>query len=89
MFLALDGEGLRFVNSGTGSASALSYGVPTTRAIEAVSTVLGPVTERDRNLERSALGIEFMAGGLQGILESEAPTARISDLWSGVNGVAR
>ena len=58
-------------------------------AIEAVSTVLGPVTERDRNLERSALGIEFMAGGLQGILESEAPTARISDLWSGVNGVAR
>lgn len=37
----------------------------------------------------SSLGIEFMAGGLQGVLTSTADTARISDFWAGANCVAR
>ena len=40
-------------------------------------------------VERSSLGIEFYAGGLQGILESGAVSARITDLWAGTNCVAR
>jgi len=41
------------------------------------------------NIARSTIGVEFMAGGLQGVLESDAPTARITDLWSGVSCVMR
>ena len=37
----------------------------------------------------SSLGLEFMAGGLQGVLTSSADTARISDFWAGANCVAR
>lgn len=37
----------------------------------------------------SSLGIEFMAGGLQGVLTSVADTARISNFWAGANCVAR
>ncbi len=37
----------------------------------------------------STLGMEFMAGGLQGILESSAASAKITDLWAGVACVAR
>jgi hypothetical protein len=37
----------------------------------------------------STLGMEFMAGGLQGILESGAASARITDLWAGLACVAR
>ncbi len=40
-------------------------------------------------IARSTLGIEFMAGGLQGILASDAPTAPITDLWAGASCVAR
>lgn len=38
---------------------------------------------------RSTLGIEFTAGGLAGILESEAPDARVRHLWAGVACLAR
>ncbi|MES2524824.1 MAG: hypothetical protein V4617_19155 [Gemmatimonadota bacterium] len=38
---------------------------------------------------RSTLGVEFSAGGLQGILASNADSARITDLWAGTNCVAR
>jgi hypothetical protein len=37
----------------------------------------------------STLGMEFMAGGLQGILESGVASAKITDLWAGVACVAR
>ncbi len=40
-------------------------------------------------ISRTTIGVEFMAGGLQGVLESDAPTARITDLWSGVSCVFR
>lgn len=41
------------------------------------------------DIARSTLGIEFMAGGLQGILASDVATAPITDLWAGANCVAR
>ncbi len=41
------------------------------------------------DIARTTLGIEFMAGGLQGILASDAPTAPITDLWAGASCVAR
>ncbi len=148
--LALDGEGLRFVNSATGSTRAISYGTPAADALNAVTALLGAPTDRGTNAEcgagavdfvtfhgglqlvlqrdrfvgwtarpngeqplrtmsniglgstrteleavyaaniaRSTVGVEFMAGGLQGVLESDAPTARITDLWSGVSCVMR
>lgn len=148
--IALDGEGLRLVNSESGSTRALSYGTPESAAIEAVTAALGAPTDRGTNSEcgagpvdfvtfpggvqlvlqrnqfvgwtarpngeqplrtmsnvglgstradlesaysatvsRSTIGVEFMAGGLQGVLESEAPTARITDMWSGVSCVMR
>ena len=38
---------------------------------------------------RSTLGTEFAAGGFFGLLDGTRPTARITDLWAGVNCVAR
>ncbi len=40
-------------------------------------------------IARSTLGMEFIAGGLQGLLETEGKTAPITDLWAGANCVAR
>jgi hypothetical protein len=40
-------------------------------------------------VERSTLGVEFAAGGIAGLLESDRPDARITHLWSGVACVAR
>ncbi len=40
-------------------------------------------------IEQSTLGMEFMAGGLQGILESGSASAKITDLWAGMACVAR
>lgn len=33
--------------------------------------------------EQSTLGIEFTAGGLSGLLQSNAPEAKVTDLWAG------
>ncbi len=148
--LALDGEGLRVVNSATGSTRAIGYGTPAADVLSAVTAMLGTPTDRGTNAEcgagavdfvtfpgglqlvlqrdrfvgwtarpngdqplrtmsniglgstraeleavyaaniaRSTIGMEFMAGGLQGVLESDAPTGRITDLWSGVACVMR
>ncbi|MET0362125.1 MAG: hypothetical protein ABW048_10300 [Sphingobium sp.] len=40
-------------------------------------------------IEQSSLGTEFSSGGLSGILESEAPDAAISEIWAGMNCIAR
>lgn len=37
----------------------------------------------------STIGTEFHAGGLSGLLESDAPDARITDLWAGANCIFR
>ncbi|HSJ32450.1 MAG TPA: hypothetical protein VK933_13500 [Longimicrobiales bacterium] len=41
------------------------------------------------DIGRSTLGIEFTAGGLAGILDSEAPDARVQHLWAGVACLGR
>lgn len=43
----------------------------------------------DASIFRSTLGIEFTAGGLAGLLESELPEARITHLWAGQTCIAR
>ena len=40
-------------------------------------------------VEESTLGTEFRAAGLTGILESKAPNAKVTHLWSGTNCVFR
>jgi hypothetical protein len=41
------------------------------------------------NIAPSTLGIEFMAGGLQGVLENNERKARIVAFWAGASCVAR
>lgn len=43
----------------------------------------------DVRIFRSTLGIEFSAGGLAGLLESDLPDARITHLWAGQTCIAR
>ena len=40
-------------------------------------------------VQQTSLGIEFFAGGLQGVLASDAASAPITDLWAGTSCVAR
>jgi hypothetical protein len=40
-------------------------------------------------VEQSSLGVEFRAEGLSGILASNAPDARVTDLWAGSTCVFR
>jgi hypothetical protein len=40
-------------------------------------------------VEQSSLGVEFRADGLSGILASNAPDARVTDLWAGSTCVFR
>jgi hypothetical protein len=40
-------------------------------------------------VDSTTLGVEFMAGGLQGVFESDARTAPIVALWAGAACVAR
>ncbi len=40
-------------------------------------------------VEESTLGIEFRAGGLSGILDSQAPGAKVTHLWGGATCVFR
>jgi len=37
----------------------------------------------DAQIEQTGLGTQFSAGGLGGVLESDAPDATISDIWAG------
>ena len=43
----------------------------------------------DARIRKSTLGIEFSAGGLAGLLESEASGAAVTDLWAGQTCIAR
>ena len=40
-------------------------------------------------VRKSTIGEEFSAGGLSGLLSSDAPQATITDLWAGINCIAR
>jgi hypothetical protein len=44
----------------------------------------GPVPVAD-----SSLGIEFHAGAISGLLSGRGPTAEVTNLWAGVNCIAR
>ena len=41
------------------------------------------------SVQRSTLGVEFTAGGLAGLLASDRPDARITNLWAGEVCIAR
>ena len=43
----------------------------------------------DADVAESTIGIEFSAGDLAGVLESEAPYARILHMWAGATCIAR
>ncbi len=154
--VALDGEGLRFVNATTGSTRLLAFGTERATAEQAIAAQLGPVDSRTSNQEcgagpvdfsqfgdftanfqdgkfvgwalsdgdknsdlttmsgigigterttmaqsitfeiddDSSIGTEFHtggdgAGGLSGLLDSDAQDARITDLWAGTNCIFR
>lgn len=154
--IALDGEGLRFVNAETGSTSLLAFGAERARAEDAIAAQLGEADERSSNQEcgagpmdfthygdlsahfqddrfvgwslrdgdkqaalttmsgigigttrsemaksvvfdideDSSIGTEFYTGGndpggFSGLFESEAPDARITDLWAGTSCIFR
>jgi hypothetical protein len=40
-------------------------------------------------IRQSSIGTEFSAGGIAGVLASAAPDARITDIWAGLNCIAR
>lgn len=154
--IALDGEGLRFVNAGTGSTHLLAFGADRATTESAIAAQLGEPDGRSSNqecgagpvdfthygdmnahfqedrfvgwslrdgdrqaalttmsgigigtkrsemaqsvvfdiYEDSSIGTEFHTGGdepggFSGLFESEAPDARITDLWAGTSCIFR
>lgn len=154
--IALDGEGLRFVNSETGSTRLLAFGTDRSVAETAIAKHLGAIGGRSSNEEcgagpidfsnygdftanfqdgefvgwslsggdknatlttmsgvgigtkrsemaksvtvdmydDSTIGTEFHTGGeeadgFSGLLESDTPDAKITDLWAGTNCIFR
>jgi hypothetical protein len=149
--IALDGEGVRLVNSQTGSTRLLAFGTDRTAAEATLAAQLGPPDGRSSNeecgagpmdfsnfgdftvnfqddrfvgwflrggdknpalttmsgvgigtkrsemakslvfeiYEESTIGTEFNTAGFSGLLESDAPDAKVSDLWAGTNCIFR
>lgn len=148
---ALDGEGMRLVNSQTGSTRLLAFGTDRAATETALTAQLGPPDGHASNeecgagpmdfsnfgdftvnfqddrfvgwflrsgdnkpslttmsgvgigttrsemaesltfeiYEESTIGTEFHAAGLSGLLESDAPDAKVTDLWAGTNCIFR
>tara|TARA_R110002049_G_scaffold61970_2_gene166141 strand:+ start:105 stop:734 length:630 start_codon:yes stop_codon:yes gene_type:complete len=61
--VALDGEGLRFVNATTGSTRLLAFGTERATAEEAIVAQLGPVDSRTSNQECGAGPVDFSQFG--------------------------
>ena len=57
--IALDGEGLRFVNAATGSTRLLPFGAPEAQALEALQPLRGAPAERSTNEECGAGPLAF------------------------------
>ncbi len=156
IILALDGEGLRLINSETGSTRLLAFGTDRGAAETAIAAQLGVIDGRSSNEEcgagpidfsnygdftanfqdgefvgwslsggdknaalttmsgvgigtkrsemaksvtfemydESTIGTEFHtggdeAGGFSGLLDSDTPDAKITDLWAGTNCIFR
>lgn len=57
--VALDGEGLRFIDKASGKASLLAFGVPRAQAEEALARFAGKLDDRSSNEECGAGTMEF------------------------------
>ena len=69
---------------------------PRAAGVHATMSGIGPGSTRreleaayEGQVEETTLGIEFHAGGIEGILDGEGPDARISAMWAGVSCVFR
>ncbi|WP_404333976.1 hypothetical protein AB2M62_11885 [Sphingomonas sp. MMS12-HWE2-04] len=40
-------------------------------------------------LDQSTIGIEFTGGDFSGLLDSRAPTGKVTHLWAGITCIAR
>ncbi len=151
MMIALDGEGLRIVNSETGSTRVLPFGTARAATQAAIVRILGSPDGDSSNAEcgagpmdfqdfgdftanfqdglfvgwslrggekraalttmsgigigttrsemaksgafeiyeDSTIGTEFQTAGFSGLLDSDAPDAKITDLWAGTNCIFR
>lgn len=57
--VALDGEGLRFIDKESGKASLLSFGVPRAQAENALANIAGQADDRSTNEECGAGPMDF------------------------------
>ena len=151
MMIALDGEGLRIVNSETGSTRLLPFGTTWAAAETALAGILGSPDGDSSNqecgagsmdfrdfgdftvnfqdgqfvgwslrggkknaalttmsgigigtarsemaksvtfeiFEDSTIGTEFQTGGFSGLLASDVPDAKVTDIWAGTNCIFR
>ncbi|WP_260581379.1 hypothetical protein [Sphingopyxis sp. PET50] len=93
--VALDGEGLRFVDKASGKASLLAFGVPRAQAEEALARVAGTLDDRSTNEECGAgpmdftrfdaMTLNFQGGKFVGWFLGNEPGA---DQYSTLSGIA-
>ena len=77
----------RFV--GWGLSSRAGSDVATAAGIRPGSTRIELEATYVVTINQSSLGSEFSAGALHGVLDSASAEARVTDMWAGVNCVAR
>ena len=75
----LVGWSARTGEAGPGTAAGLKVGSSRADLAGAYAAKIG----------KSSLGTEFSAGALAGLLDSDGPDARVTDLWAGVTCIAR
>jgi hypothetical protein len=86
--LAIGIQQERFVGWST-RASATDGSMTTMSGLGVGSTRAALESTYVADIARSTLGVEFTAGGIAGVLDGEGASARITDLWAGMNCVAR
>ncbi|HEX8514272.1 MAG TPA: hypothetical protein VF688_14335, partial [Allosphingosinicella sp.] len=64
-------------------------GLKTIEGIGVGSTRAEVATLPGFEVEESTLGTEFRAGGLSGVLDSNAPNAKVTHIWGGATCVFR
>jgi hypothetical protein len=93
-FVIFDGEGLLLAIQG-GKFLGWAVRPPEGATLRTMSGIGVGSTRREledvyaAEIAPSTLGIEFMAGGLQGVLENNEPKAKIVAFWAGASCVAR
>jgi hypothetical protein len=59
-------------------------------AIQSVlASIAAPASSGDVEFPESTIGTEFMSGELSGLLESDAPNAKVTALWAGTSCIFR